>query len=130
MADLTQEQLEKLATFDPSKPFIILAQSIPGFEGLVGNFIIRRPTVSDNLKINIKASKLSEGEKLDTPTENIAFILATFSVICTQKPEGFNFEDCFDVAPLYELFAKYSEWLELFRLKLQATQAPSSGKGQ
>jgi hypothetical protein len=130
MAELTQQDIEKLATFDPQKPLIIPAASIAGLENEMGRFVFRRPTVGDQLKIGIRTSKLKENAELDTPTDNIAFILATFAVVCSEKPQGFEFEETYDMTPLYELFAKYSEWLDLFRLKLQATKDVGGGKGQ
>jgi hypothetical protein len=117
---------EALKAFDPTKPLIINAAEIKGFENFVGRFVFRRSTIQDKLQMQIRATKLKENTELNTLGENLAYILACFSVVCTEKPVNFEFEGLFDIEPLFELYQRYESWLEFFRLKFQEGKKETS----
>lgn len=120
--ELTQEQKAALASFDPAKPLVINAAEIEGLEHLVGRFVFRRPNNGDRIKIAIKTKKTTEGMELDNYSANLAYVMATFEVCCTEKPKGVEFAEMEESAPLFEMFARFSEWQEMFRLKLLASK--------
>lgn len=126
LEELDPEVKKRLEAFDPSKPFVIEASEIKGLEHFTGRFIFRRPTVSDRLKIGVRAAKLKDNASLDVTYDNIAYILATFAVIATEKPQGFDFDNAYEVDSLFELYERYNEWLTFFRIRVQLNQENTS----
>lgn len=128
---LTEEQKQRLAAFDPAKPCVIKASEIEGFaEYGDQRFVFKRPTVGDRLKIGIREAKYKENLDLDVAYGNIAHLLATFSVVCTEAPKGFVFDEVFDFDPLFALFDRFNEWLSFFRLSVQLRKEILSGEGK
>jgi hypothetical protein len=117
---LTDEQKEKLKGFEPNRPLVVRPNEIDGLENFAGKFVFKRPTVKDRIDIAIRQSKLKENTELDVISDNVSYMLATFAVICTEKPADFSFDELYEIEPLYALFGRYSDWLECFRLSVQA----------
>lgn len=129
--EILEQQKKRLSEFDPSKPFIIKASEIEGM-GDYGDarFVIKRPTVSDRIKIGIRDAKYKENLTLDNLYSNLTHLLATFSVLCTESPKGFDFEAVYEYDSLYVLYDRFNEWLQFFRLSVQERQEIISGTGK
>jgi hypothetical protein len=126
MAEVSQPQEERLKNFDPNKPLVVNANEISGLETVNGRFVFKRPTIKDRLQIGVLTAKFKQSQELDALHENMAYILATLQVVCTEKPLGFVFEDCYEVESIFALFDKYSQWLEFFRKPVQADTPTAS----
>lgn len=130
--DLTEDQKKRLTSFEPNKPCIIKPEEIAGLEEYheKGRFVFKRPTVSDRLKIGIKEAKYKENLELEAGYSNLAHILATFSVVCSETPKEFSFDNLYEFDPLFTLYDRYNEWLSFFRLSVQLRQETLSGAGK
>lgn len=129
--ELADEQKKRLSLFEPNKPFIIRADEIKGFEEYgAEKFVFKRPNVGDRLKIGIREVKYRENLELGGGYDSLAHVLATFAIVCTEMPEGFNFEKVYDFDPLFALYDRFNEWLSFFRLSVQLRQEISSGAGK
>lgn len=129
MADITPAQREQLAKFDASKPLFINTSEIEGLEDYVGRFVFRRPTNGDRIKIAINLAKLKGGVEIDLFHDNLAYILATFDVVCMEKPKNLEFDMLPDAQPVFALYERFNEWVELFRIRIQAAKE-ATGKGE
>lgn len=118
--ELNPEVEERFKKFDPTKPLIINTTEISGFSHLSGRFVFKRPTLGDQLRIGVLAAKMKQNSEVDGISSNIAEILAAFEVVCIEKPKGFaGFEECYEFEPVFELYGRFLEYLNFFRLKLQ-----------
>jgi hypothetical protein len=128
--ELTQEQQERLKKFDPHKPLVINPAEISGLEAFVGKFVFKRVNIKDRLQIGIQTAKLKQTQELDVFYDNLAYVLATLQTVCTEKPFGFEFEECMEVESLFILFERYNEWVEFFRLSIPTTKDAASQEGK
>lgn len=124
MTELTDRQKELLSTFEPKKPLIVNCGEIESFKETVGRFVFKRPTVQDRINISVIAAKEKAGlETLDTLAGNLIFILATFDVVVTERPQDILFRQLFELDGIFDLYERYNEWLDCFRLSVQKEKA-------
>lgn len=111
---------------------VVEAAEIPGMEEIHGKFAFRRPTIKDEITIGLELAKMTENISFSNAYyATLANILATFRVVCTEKPKNFDFESFPDVEALVEIYNRYFTWLDSFRKKLSAREEPAGeGRGQ
>lgn len=87
-------------------------------DGYKGEFIVKYPSLIEQIKIGTLLSKLTEGidaKQLDIITNNISFMVATLMVVIVKSPEWFNLDNLYDYTVLDEIYTKYADWANSFR---------------
>jgi hypothetical protein len=112
---MADQKLEHKKPIDPSIPLVVNCAEIEGFKDLVGRFVFKRPNNRDVLAISVNNAKKTEGVDLPIGFSNMAWVISTLEVVLTEKPEGLDFEDLYDMKPVYDLYDVYTKWENSFR---------------
>jgi hypothetical protein len=89
----------------------------------VGNFIFRYPSLMDRMKIGVMKTSLLNGMSLagiDNEVDNIAYMMATLTVVMESAPDWFQLDVLEDYDALDRVFEEYAKWRDSFRSQTNA----------
>lgn len=102
-----------------------------------GEITVRRPTIADNLDINLRdAASLNRygtinPEHLGPAAANMSYILTVLDVICEKKPDWLDPTKLYadeDEAAVYAVWAEVDRFLKSFRPKADPENSTEAGQ--
>lgn len=84
----------------------------------VGNFIFRYPSLMDRMKIGALKASMLNGLSLagiDNEADNIAYMMATLTVVMESSPDWFKLDSLEDYDALDHVFEEFAKWRDSFR---------------
>lgn len=86
--------------------------------GYSGEFTMKYPSLIEKMNIGVLRAKFLDGVevgKADTVTDNIAYITATFMVVCKNAPKWWNMDTLDDYEVMMGVWKEYDTAVSSFR---------------
>jgi len=76
----------------------------------IGTFVMRRSNIMDQLKIGKRRRAILQDNDADLSDRNTAHIMATVDVLAETKPNGFSWEQVYDLEALMDFWSEFNQW--------------------